>query len=171
MDWSRLFVPSTPVGEILVRGSVVYLTLFTAMRLLPRRQVGGLVSSDILIVVLIADAVQNAMAGEYRSITDGLLLAGVIFGWATLIDWIDFRFPRLNLAAAGPLPMVRNGRFMRRNMAREQVSEAEVMSALRLRGIESIEGVAAAYIEGDGRFSVVLRDGHPVPPDDDRKAR
>jgi uncharacterized membrane protein YcaP (DUF421 family) len=165
VNWSQLFIPSGSLVEIVIRGSVIYLLLFAAMRLLPRRQVGGLVATDILIVVLIADALQNAMAGEYKSITEGIVLAAVIFGWAYFIDWLDFRFPHLNIAAAGPLPVIRNGRFMRRNMAREQVSEEEVLSALRLHGLASPGRVAAAYIEGDGRFSVLLRD-HGKPPVD-----
>ena len=172
VDWSKLFVPSGSIVEIVIRGTVIYLMLFAAMRLLPRRQVGGLVAADLLIVVLIADALQNAMAGDYHSITEGVALAAVIFGWAYLIDWLDYKFPQLHIAAAGPLAVVRNGRFMRRNMAREQVSEEEVLSALRLHGLESIENVATAYIEGDGRFSVLLRAGRkpPVDPPQERRA-
>ena len=171
VDWSKLFIPSGSLLEILIRGTVMYLLLFAAVRLLPRRQVGGLVSADVLIIVLIADAVQNAMAGGYRSITEGVVLAAVIFAWANVIDWLDFRFPHLNIAAARPLPVVHNGRFMRRNMAREQVSEEEVLSALRLHGLDSTEKVAAAYIEGDGRFSVLLHDGRkpPVDPPPERR--
>jgi len=172
VDWSKLFIPSGSLLEIVVRGTVMYLLLFAAMRILPRRQVGGLVSADLLIVVLIADAVQNAMAGGYESITEGVALAAVIFGWATVIDWLDFKFPRLHIASASALPVVRNGRFMRRNMAREQVSEEEILAALRQHGLESPERVAAAYIEGDGRFSVLLRGGSkpPVDPPPERRA-
>ena len=171
MEWSRLFVPSGSLGEVFVRGSVVYLLLFAAMRLLPRRQIGGLASSDLLIVVLIADAVQQAMAGDYKSITEGLVLAATIFGWANAIDWLDYRFPRLRLATAGPLPVVRNGRFLRRNLVREQVTEEEVLAALRQHGLTSARGVAVAYIEGDGRFSVLLagkRPDAPHPPEEKR---
>jgi uncharacterized membrane protein YcaP (DUF421 family) len=80
VDWSKLFIPSGSLVEIVIRGTVMYLLLFAAMRILPRRQVGGLVNADLLIVVLIADAVQNAMAGGYRSITEDVALAAVIFG-------------------------------------------------------------------------------------------
>jgi uncharacterized membrane protein YcaP (DUF421 family) len=171
MEWSRLFVPSGSLVEVFVRGSIVYLLLFAAMRLLPRRQIGGLASSDVLIVVLIADAVQQAMAGDYKSITEGLALAATIFGWANAVDWLDYRFPRLHLATAGPLPVVRNGRLLRRNLVREQVTEEEVLAALRQLGLESTRGVAVAYIEGDGRFSVLLagkRSDAPHPPGEKR---
>lgn len=171
VNWSQLFIPSGSLVEIVIRGSVIYLLLFAAMRLLPRRQVGGLVATDLLIIVLIADALQNAMAGQYKSITEGIVLAAVIFAWAYVIDWLDYRFPHLNIAAAGPLPVVRNGRFVRRNMARERVSEEEILSALRLHGLDSTEKVAAAYIEGDGRFSVLLRDGRKPPVDPPKERR
>ncbi|HET7548815.1 MAG TPA: YetF domain-containing protein [Usitatibacter sp.] len=171
VDWSELFIPSGSLVEIVIRGTVMYLLLFAAMRILPRRQVGGLVNADLLIVVLIADAVQNAMAGGYRSITEGVALAAVIFGWATVIDWLDFKFPRLNLASARALPVVRNGRFLRRNMAREQVSEEEIMAELRQHGLDSMERVASAYIEGDGRFSVLLRGGSKPPVDPPQERR
>src|SRR6476659_1641776 len=97
VDWHQLFHPSRPLLETVVRGTIVYLSLFLAMRFLPRRTIGATGPSDLLVIVLIADAVQQGMAGEYKSVTEALLLAGVIFGWAMLIDFLDARFPRLQL--------------------------------------------------------------------------
>jgi len=170
VDWTRLLVPSGSLLEIVIRGTTIYLVLFVVMRFLPRREVGGLGAADILLIVLIADAVQEGMAGRYESVTEGLLLAGTIFFWATLIDWTDYRFPHLRLTEGPPLAVVRNGRLMRRNMAREQVTEDEVLSQLRQHGYESLDGVRAAYIEGDGRFSVLGRKGASaqVPPKESR---
>ena len=79
IDWSKLAIPGGSLAEMFVRGTVIYLVLFLVMRFLPRRTMGGVGPSDLLIVVLIADAVQNAMAGGYQSLTEGLLLAAVIF--------------------------------------------------------------------------------------------
>lgn len=169
LDWSSLFVPTGSLAEIFVRGTAIYLVLFVVMRLLPPRTIGALGPSDLLVVVLIADAVQNAMAGGYDSITEGLLLAAVIFGWATFIDYLDFRFPRLHIAAAREKEMVRNGQLLHDNMAREQVTEDEVMSQLREHGLESPRDVVAAYLEGDGHFSVVVRGGRPLKPPGGRK--
>ena len=164
VDWGQLFVPSTSLAEIFIRGSVIYLLLFVVMRFLPRREVGGLGAADILVIVLIADAVQEGMSGRYESITEGLLLAGTIFFWATLIDFIDFKFPRLRLAEGPALKVVANGRILRRNLEREQVTEEELMAQLRQHGYDKLEDVAAAYIEGDGQFSVLGRDGQRHPP-------
>ena len=171
VDWGRLFIPSGSLLEIFLRGSVIYLALFAVMRFLPRREVGGLGAADILVIVLIADAVQQGMSGRYESITEGLLLAATVFAWATLIDWIDYRFPNLRLAEGPPLMVVRNGRLLRRNMRREQVTEDEVLAQLRQHGFENIEDVAKAYIEGDGQFSVLGRSGTPAQPTQAHKPR
>jgi uncharacterized membrane protein YcaP (DUF421 family) len=160
IDWGALFVPSGSLLEIVIRGTVVYLAIFLAMRFLPRRTIGALGPSDILVVVLIADAVQNGMAGEYRSITEGLLLVAVIFGWAFFIDWLDLKFPHWDLAEAPPRKIIANGRLLRKNMEGEGITEDEVMAQLRQHGQESPHSVVSAFIEGDGRFSVILR-GHP----------
>lgn len=157
IDWGRLFVPSGSLLEIFVRGSVIYLLLFAMMRALPRREVGGVGAADILVIVLIADAVSDGMGGNYESISEGLLLAATIFFWATVVDQLDFRFPRLRIAEGGPVAVIRNGRLVRRNMARQQVTEEEVMAQLRQHGYASLDQVLAAYIEGDGRFSVIGR--------------
>src|SRR6187431_1565233 len=103
IDWSELFIPGGSLAAIAIRGTVIYLVLFTAMRFLPRRTIGQASASDLLIVVLIADAVQNGMADEYRSISEGVLLAAVIIGWALLIDWLDHRFPHLHLSGGKEL--------------------------------------------------------------------
>ena len=165
VDWQRLFVPNTSIAEVAIRGTVIYLMLFMAMRFLPRREAGGMGAPDILVIVLIADAVQSGMAGKYESITEAILLAGVIFFWATLIDYLDFRFPRLRLSEGGPVPVVRDGRLLRRNMKRQQVTEDEVMSQLRQHGYTALSEVSNAYIEGDGHFSVIGRGrGNGNPP-------
>lgn len=159
VDWSELLLPSTSIAQIAIRGTGVYLALFLAMRLLPRREIGGVGPSDLLVIVLIADAVQQAMAGGYESLTEGLMLAAVIFFWAGLIDWLDYRFPQLHLAEARPVTVVRDGRLLRRNMKREQVTEDEIMAQLRLHGLDSPRDVVAAYIEGDGHFSILVKGG------------
>ncbi len=168
-DWQALFIPSGSLVEIAVRGTVIYLALFAAMRLLPRRTVGGMGPSDLLLVVLIADAVQNGMGGKYESLTEALLLAAVLFAWDAFIDWLDFRFPKLAIGSARPVMVIRDGKVIHRNLAREQISEDELMAQLRQHGIDSPRGVRSAYIEGDGHMSVLLRGGVPLMrPDEDR---
>ena len=174
MDWEKLFVPDAGFGpalaEVAVRGSIIYLALFLALRFLPRRTIGTMGASDLLIVVLIADAVQNGMSGEYRTVTEAIVLATVIFGWATLIDWIDYKLPHLHIAEAKEVLIVRNGKILHENLKRESVSEEEVLAQLRMHGQESPRNVVKAYMEGDGHVSVVLRSGADASPPDKGRA-
>ena len=159
IDWQQLFVPTRPILEIVIRGTIVYLAIFFAMRFLPRRTIGTLGGADLLVVVLIADAVQNGMAGEYRSITEALALAATIFAWATFIDWLDYRFPTWQIAASKEIPVVVDGKILHGNLKHVQVTQEELLSQLRLHGQDSPERVWKAYIEGDGHVSVILRNG------------
>jgi uncharacterized membrane protein YcaP (DUF421 family) len=160
--------PQTPPLEIVLRGSLTYLALFLLLRLVLKREAGAVGITDLLVVVLLADAAQNAMADDYRSLPDGLLLIGTIVFWAWALNWLGFRFPRLEkFVHPAPLPLVREGRLLRRNMAKELITEEELLSQLRLQGIEDVGRVKAARMEGDGRISVIERgdDAHRGSPE------
>jgi uncharacterized membrane protein YcaP (DUF421 family) len=159
VDWSRLFAPTTPLVETLIRGSFIYLALFALLRFVFRRESGAARISMLLLMVLLADAAQNAMADDYTSVTDGLLLVGTIMGWNYLLDWAASRIRALQaLIHPPPLLLVRDGRLLRRNMRRELVSDEELWSGLRQHGVGDLTEVKEAYIEGDGKLSVVRRE-------------
>src|SRR3954452_13832286 len=110
IDWGNVFGLDTPLLEIFLRGSVVYLGLFFLLRLVLRREAGGLGITDLLVIVLIADAVQNAMAGDYHSITDGLLLGGTIIFWSFALDWLAYHWSLFRrFMHPSPLPLVKDG--------------------------------------------------------------
>lgn len=156
MDWKSIFLPDTPLLEIIVRGTIMYIALFAMLRVILKRQTGSLGITDLLLITLLADAAQNAMAGEYTSISDGIVLVGTIIFWNYLFDWLSYRsewFSRL--VEPPPLPLVRNGQMMRRNMRQELVTEDELMSQLREHGLDDIQEVKEAFIEGNGQLSVI----------------
>ena len=154
-------MPDTPVLEIVVRGTVVYLALFVLLRVVLKREAGAMGITDLLVIVLIADAAQNAMADDYTSIVDGLVLVGTLVFWAWALNWLGYRVPAIQrLAHPSPLLLVRDGRPLRRHLAQELITEDELLSQLRLQGVEDIRDVKSAFMEGDGRISVIERDGH-----------
>jgi len=158
VDWDSVFVPSLSLAEVFLRGTLVYLLLFFILRFL-RREAGGLGISDLLVVVLIADAAQNAMGSEYKSFTEGAVLVGTIAGWDYFLDWLGFRFPAVQrLLRAAPLTLVKDGEMLRRNMRREFITEEELLSLLREQGIDDVRDVKKCCLEGDGRVSVVKND-------------
>src|SRR3954471_18026759 len=137
-----MLVPDTSLLEIFIRGTLVYLALYTLLRVVLKRQRGGVGVTDLLVIVLIADAAQNAMAGEYTSVPDGVLLVAVIIGWSAFLDWLGFRFPAFQrFVRPGPLPLVEDGRMIRENMAKEYITEDELMSQLRIDGLTSVDQI------------------------------
>ena len=162
VDWAKMLLPNTPLIEIIIRGSVTYLVLFWLMRFVLKRVAGTIGMADLLMVVLIADAAQNALADDYTSIIDGVLLVGTIVFWNYALDWIGYRFPRFQrFFHPPPLPLVKGGQILRRNMRRELITEDELMSHLRQQGVDDLSGVKVAYMEGDGRISVVCYSMEP----------
>jgi len=136
----------------------MYLFLFAVFRIIVRRRVGAVGMADILVLVIIADAAQNGMSGEYRSITDAFILVGTIVGWNTLIDWLNFRFPALRkLLEPPPLLLVQDGRVLHRNLRHEFVTEDELRSKLREQGVDDYRQVQKAHMEPDGQVSVIKK--------------
>jgi uncharacterized membrane protein YcaP (DUF421 family) len=159
IDWKTVFIPDTSLLEIILRGSVMYVALFVLLRVVLKRQGGTLGMTDLLLITLLADASQNAMAGEYKSLPDGLVLVGTIIFWDYAFDWLGFKSPRFRrLIEPPPLPLIKDGKLLRRNMRRELITEEELMGQLRQQGLEKLSKVKAAYIESDGRISVIERE-------------
>jgi uncharacterized membrane protein YcaP (DUF421 family) len=158
IDWGELFGLSMPALELVIRGSAIYWFLFLLFRFVLRREIGSIGITDILFVVIIADAAQNAMAGEYKSITDGFILIATLAAWNVLLDWLNFKFLTLrSVIEAPPLVLVRNGSIIVPNLDKELLTQEEVLAKLREQGIENIEDVKAAYLENDGTVSVIKR--------------
>ncbi|MDY6900725.1 MAG: DUF421 domain-containing protein [Cyanobacteriota bacterium] len=156
IDWETIFIPSTSVAELFIRGSLVYLALFSVLRILPNRQIGTVGINDVLVVVLFAEAAQNAMASDYTSISEGVILVGTIIFWSYFLNWLGYKIPDVgSLVSPPPLILVEDGRLINENMEQELLTEEELMSQLRQQGVESLEKVKRAYMEADGRISVI----------------
>lgn len=156
IDWSRLFGSDTPLLEVFLRGTIVYLALFVMLRLVMKRQTGGIGVTDVLVIVIIADASQNAIADDYHTIPDGLLLVATIMFWDHCINWLSFHFPRFHaLLDPKPVQLVKHGRILQRNLRAELITPEELDSQLRLQGVDDVTRVKCAYMESDGKISVI----------------
>ena len=92
VNWRQMFMPGMPVAEIILRGTLVYIGLITLIRVVLKREAGSVSVADLLMIVLIADAAQNAMANDYKSVTDGFILVATIVFWNFSFDWLGYRF-------------------------------------------------------------------------------
>ena len=159
VDWKGMLVPSMGLLEIVLRGSLMYLALFAILRFIARRQAGRFGPADLLVIVLIADAAQNGL-GDYSSVSEGVVLVLTIVAWEYAIDWAAWRFPKLRPILTAPsVKLVEDGAVVGDAMRREMLTDDELMSQLRQNGIERLDEVRVARLEGDGRLSVLKRTG------------
>jgi uncharacterized membrane protein YcaP (DUF421 family) len=150
-----MFVPTESILEIVIRGSIMYVAMFVLLRIF-RRQAGTIGIADLLVVVVIADAAQNGMAGDSKSITEAVILIGTIVLWDWIFDWAGFRSSVIGkLVSPEPLLLVQDGRLIRKNLEKEMITEDELMAQLRLQGLEKLESVKKCYLESNGRFSIL----------------
>lgn len=164
--WRTLLIPDTPLLEIIARGTLVYLGTFLILRLVLKRESSGFSTTDLIVIVFIADAAQNAMADDYRSVPDGLILIATLVFWAWFLDFLAFRVPALErLLKPPPLPLIKEGNFVWPNMRREFITKEELIAHLREQGVEQVSDVRLAYMESDGHVSVLPYDEDAqVPP-------
>jgi uncharacterized membrane protein YcaP (DUF421 family) len=156
IEQQALFEMTVPPWELILRGSAVYWFLFVIFRFVMRRDVSALALADVLLVVLIADAAQNAMSGGYQSITDGFILIATIVGWNYALDWAAYRFAWVRrLAEPPPMLLVQRGRILKANLAREMMTLDELKARLREHGVDDVSTVKKAYMEGDGSVTVI----------------
>ena len=129
---NSLFHFSMSPWELVLRGTLMYWFLFLMFRFVSRRDIGAVGVGDVLVIVLIADASQNAMAGGYQTVSEGMVLVVTLCGWNWLLDWASFRFPAIRrLAEPRPLLLVDNGRVQHRARRREFLTMEELWSPRR----------------------------------------
>ena len=147
MDWEKLFTLDVPLLEIFIRGSIIYLALLLMLRFF-KRQAGELTVTDILVLMLVADASQNAMAGEYRSILDGLIIVLTIVFWNYFLDWLTLRSKVIEkFTYPPPIPLFQDKKIESANLRKQYVTEDQLMSMLREHGIDNLRDVKAVFLE------------------------
>jgi uncharacterized membrane protein YcaP (DUF421 family) len=133
----------------------MYIGMYALLRVF-RRQAGTVGIADLLVIVVIADAAQNGMAGDSRSITEALILITTIVLWDWFFDWLGFssRFWG-RILEPQPLLLIENGKLIRKHLDQELIKEDDLRSQLREQGIADIGSVRKCFLESNGHFSVL----------------
>jgi uncharacterized membrane protein YcaP (DUF421 family) len=160
--FSEMFETSR-LPEVVLRTTVVYGGLLLAMRVAGKREVGQMKPFDLVTLLIISNAVQNAMVGQDSSLVGGLVAAGVILLLNYLVGLLRERSALAeSLFAGSPTLIVHDGRFVPEHLRKEHLSEADVLQAMREHGVETIEQVKTAILEVDGSISIIQKDQAPV---------
>jgi uncharacterized membrane protein YcaP (DUF421 family) len=153
-----MFVPAIGIGELLLRVAVVYAGVFLLLRIVGKKHVGELAPFDLVVLLLLSECVQNALIADDTSLTGGLIAAAALFGLNQLVGYAAWRDRKMERLLEGtPRFLVRHGRVLKDVLAREQITQSELMEALRREGCTSLTNVRYAILENDGDISIGLR--------------
>jgi uncharacterized membrane protein YcaP (DUF421 family) len=168
-DWGGVFVPDGSLVESFVRGTAVYFAVLVMLRVVLRRQAGGMGLSDVLLVVLVSECVSPALSAETRSVPNGLAALTALLVWSYALDWATDRWKWLRRHLDPPsVELVRDGAKLSDALRKQHVTDDELMSQLRLNGVDDLARVKVVTLEPDGEISVVTRDApapEPTPPE------
>jgi uncharacterized membrane protein YcaP (DUF421 family) len=157
-SWSEILLPQAPILESVARITIVYLSLFALLRIVLKREASGVAISDVLVIVLLADAVQNGMAGDYTSVGDALVLGTTLILWDWLLDYMAFHFAWFaRLVRPKPLPIIRDGRIIAAHARRELLTRQEIEERLLAQGMDSVSEVKVAYVQSNGQISAIRK--------------
>ena len=146
----------TPVLSIVLRTTIVYLVILVGLRIAGKREIGQMAIFDLVMLLLIANAVQNAMVGPDTSLTGGIIAAAVLLIVNFLIARLRLYVPGLRrLVEGSPTLLVLHGKVLDRNLRREALDQDTLEAALREHGISEVSEVEMAVLEVDGSISVI----------------
>lgn len=149
---------AVPWWELVVRGAAVYAFLLVILRISGKRQVGQLAPFDLVLLLVLSNAVQNSMNGGDNSLVGGLVSAATLIGLNYLVGLATFKSKRLEAILEGrPQVVIHDGKVFEDVMARAQLTHHELQAALRQAGCATSEDVQAAILENNGAISVIPR--------------
>jgi len=151
-----VFALGIPAVHIVIRTALVYLAVYIGLRLTGKRELGQMTVFDLVVIILIANAVQNAMVGPDTSITGGIIAAFVLLAINAVVSRVRLRSRRWETLLEGtPTVLIQNGQLVLPNLQKEGIEQSELEMAMREHGVDSMNDVKLAVLEVDGSISIV----------------
>jgi uncharacterized membrane protein YcaP (DUF421 family) len=153
--WSHMFTLPVPVAEKVLRPAIVYAFLVVGLRLFGKRELAQLNPFDLVVLLSLSNTVQNAMIGDDNSLVGGLIGALSLFTTNYLVIRFLFKHRRLDQVLEGTSTvLIDHGRLVPRNLARELLTESELLMVLNRQGFDSVGEVERCVLEPGGTFSI-----------------
>ena len=153
-----MWILSVPWWELIVRSIIVYVFLIVLLRVTGKRQIGQLAPFDLVLLLVLSNAVQNSMNGGDNSVLGGIISATTLIGLNFLMGYLTYRNKRLEVLIEGqPEVLIHNGKLFENVMARAQLTHHELNAALRQAGCLSVAEVHCAILENNGTITVTQR--------------
>ena len=146
--------------DIVLRASAIFILLYVLLRLYGKRQLGQMTPFEFVALVVIGDFVQQAITHNDFSVTGGVLAVTTFGFWSLVLGWISYRSDTMRRLLEGePRILIREGRMLDKVLERDKVTQAEVLSEMRLAGIARLDEVEWGILEPSGKISFLKREG------------
>jgi uncharacterized membrane protein YcaP (DUF421 family) len=147
---------SLPWWEFIIRGLIVYIFLIVLLRLTGKRQIGQMAPFDLVLLLVLSNAVQNAMNGGDNSVLSGIISAVTLVAVNWLVGLLTYKSERMEALVEGrPEVLIHNGKLFEKALKHTMITHHELMTALRAAGCSEVHDVHAAMLETDGSISVI----------------
>lgn len=157
---AEMFQLSAPWWHFVLRGFVVYLLVMVLVRLSGKRAVGQFTPFDLILLILIGNAVQNGINGGDNSLTGAFVMAGTLIVLNYMVAWLSARYPRFRRLVEGQATVLARDGHVHRGVLRKQlVSEADFRKAMREAGCIHEADIRLAILETNGHITIETRDG------------
>ena len=158
-----MLIPSVPLLEIILRTIVVYVAVLVLLRVAGKRELGQMSVADLVVIIVIANAVQNAMNGGDNSLTGGIAAAATLVGANLLVGRYGSRVPVIgHYVRDEPTLLMQDGVLLEKNMEGEHVDKEDIEMAAREHGIGNLSDVSEVVLEPDGSISIIPNEGGKI---------
>lgn len=158
-----MFDLAIPWWSFVVRTLIVYIALLIGLRLVGRRELGQMAPFDLVVILLIANSLQNAMVGPDTSVAGGLASAFTLLGANWILTRLRGRIPWLRRVAEGePILLVSGGMVLTEHLRRASIDLADLEQAVREHGVATLAEVDTAILEVDGTVSIIPIAGNKI---------
>ena len=157
-DIGEIFKLGIPWSHLVIRAVIIYVVFFIGLRLFGKRELGQFTTFDLVLVLLIANALQPAITGPDNSVTGGIIIVAILLLFNRGVAMVRSRWPWFDrLIEPPPTVVVEDGKIIKKNLDDEGLSVDDVEMAVREHGVEKLSEVKQAVLENDGSISVVTK--------------
>ena len=146
--------------DIVIRTVAVFFFLLVLTRVIGRRELSSLEPFDLILLIVLGDAVQQGLTQDDYSVTGALLVVGTFAVLQVFVSWVGYRFPRARPILEGePIIVIQDGKLIERNVKRERLTVQEIAEEARNQQIATLDDVQWAVLETNGRISFIKKSG------------
>ena len=157
-DLGEIFKLGIPWGHLVIRAVIIYIAFFIGLRLFGKRELGQFTTFDLVLVLLVANALQPAITGPDQSVTGGVIIIAILLIFNRMVALVRNRWPWFDsLIEPPPTVVVHDGEISKVALEKEGLSETDVEMAIREHGVDKLSDVKMAVLENDGSISVVSK--------------